>query len=161
MHLTVMEAAQLHKVGKLRLASLSPVVDVMCIDVPRVRATRESAAAIACVERAANRRRNAACLASDVERLTVLVLQDADDAGVARQATHGLRREGGAVLELAASRAAVAQRLSIHMHDDLLAVSRVQCLGPVLQETLSDPAQGISATRTPRGSLVGRLHDKT
>src|SRR5437879_6537377 len=52
MHLTVVEAAELHEVGELGLASLCPMVDVMRVDVQRVRAAWESAAAIACVERA-------------------------------------------------------------------------------------------------------------
>ena len=69
------------------------------VDVPRVRATRESAAAIACVERAANGRWNAARLAPDVERFTLLVLHGSDNAGITRQTTHGLHREGGTVLE--------------------------------------------------------------
>ncbi|HWW77973.1 MAG TPA: hypothetical protein VNY82_00150, partial [Steroidobacteraceae bacterium] len=98
MHLTVVEAAQLDKVGEPGFSSVSPVLDVMRVDVPRVRATRESAAAIACVERAANGRRNAARLAPDVERFTLLVLHDSDNAGITRQTTHGLHREGWTVL---------------------------------------------------------------
>src|ERR1700736_6420245 len=132
----------------------------MRVDVPRVRATREPAAAIACVERAANRRRNAACLASDVERLTLLVFHNADDAGIARQATHSLQREGWTVLELTASRAAVSQGFNVHVHDDLLAVSGAQGLGAVLQETLRDPPQGIGAPGAPRRSLLGRVYDQ-
>jgi hypothetical protein len=52
MDLAVMEAAELHKVRELGLASLCPVVNVVCVHIARVRAARKSAAAIACVERA-------------------------------------------------------------------------------------------------------------
>src|ERR1700690_3421366 len=108
------------------------MLDVMGIHVMRIAASGESAAAIACVERAAKRGRNATCLASDVERLALSVLQDAYNAGVAGQATGGLCRKRWTLLELAASRDAVSKRLGVHVHDDLLTVSSVQRLRPVL-----------------------------
>jgi hypothetical protein len=75
---------------------------------------------------------NAARLASDAERFTLIILHDADNAGIARQSTYGLHREGRTVLELTASRTAVSQGLHVDMHDALLAVSGAQGLGPVL-----------------------------
>ena len=60
-----------------------------------------------------------------------------------------------------ASRAAVSQGLNIHVHDDLLAVSGAQGLGPVLQKTLRDPPQSIRTPGSPGGPLIGRLYDNT
>jgi hypothetical protein len=99
------------------------MVDVMRIDVPRVRATRESTAAIASVERAANRWRNTTRLTPDVERLSLRALHDADNAGITRESTRRLHREGRAVLEFAAARATLSQSLRIHMNNDLVSVS--------------------------------------
>ena len=80
----------MNEVGQLGLASLGPVLHVMGIHVARVRATGKSTAAITCIERAAQRRRDAARLAPDIERLPLRVLEDADNAGVACQTARGL-----------------------------------------------------------------------
>jgi hypothetical protein len=48
------------------------MLDVVRVDVALVGAAREPAAAVAGVERAANRRRNAARLAPDIERFALL-----------------------------------------------------------------------------------------
>lgn len=43
--LAVVEAAQAHQIGKLRFAAMSPMFDVMAVEVPSIRAARESTAA--------------------------------------------------------------------------------------------------------------------
>ena len=51
--LAVMESAHLDEVGQLGLAALGPMVDVVGVNIVRVRAAGKSAAAIARVQRAA------------------------------------------------------------------------------------------------------------
>jgi hypothetical protein len=160
MHLAMVVAAELDEIGDLGFSSFRPVVDVMGIHVARVRATRESAAAIACVERAANRRWDTSRLASNIEWLALLVLQDVDNARIARQTTHRLHRQRRAVLELATSCAALAQGLGIHMNHNLLAVAAAQCLRTMLQETLRNPPQGIGTPGSPGRSLLGHGHGR-
>src|SRR5580698_1232505 len=155
-----MEATELHQIRQLRLASLGPMMNMVCVDVPRVRTTRESATSIACVERTANRRWNATRLAPDIERLASLIFYHADDTGITGQATHRLYSERRPVLQLATSRPTRSQSLGIDVHNDLLAISRAQGLRSVLQETLGDSPQGIGAPGTPRRSLIGRLNNQ-
>src|SRR6202012_4689091 len=108
------------------------MMNVVRVDVPRVRTTGESATSVACVERTADRRRNATRLAPDIERLAPLIFHHPDNTGVTGQAPHCLHSERRAVLQFAAPRPAISQRLGIDMHNDLMTISRVQGLGSVL-----------------------------
>src|ERR1700722_12763456 len=155
-----MKATELHQIRQLGLASVGPMMDVVRVDIPRVRTTRESATAIACVERTAGRRRNATRLAPHIERLAPLIFHHPDNTGVTGQAPHCLYSERRPVLQFAASRPTISQSLGIDVHNDLMTISRAQGLGSVLQETLGDSPQGIRAPSTPRWSLIGRLRDQ-
>ena len=88
----VMRAEQ-REVLEARVAAVGPMVDVMRVDEARAAAARERAAAIARPERAPERRRHRALLAADVERRAALVLDDRDQAAVAREAPDGLDRQ--------------------------------------------------------------------
>jgi hypothetical protein len=78
----------------------------------RVRAARETAAAIACFERPLQRRRNGARLAADVERLAFFALDNAHERSFAAEPPHGLQRKRPAVVELAAKIASGARSYS-------------------------------------------------
>jgi hypothetical protein len=54
----VVEAAERHEVGRFGFAAIGPVLDVMCIDITRVRAAGEAAAFVASIQEAAKRGRN-------------------------------------------------------------------------------------------------------
>jgi len=73
-NLAMMEAAELDKIRQLRFPAVGPVMYMVAVHVSRVRTAGKSAAAIACVQCAAQRRGNAACLASDIEWLAVSIL---------------------------------------------------------------------------------------
>ena len=78
-----MKAAQRDEIAELRLAAVGPVLDVMPLGEARAIAAGEPAASIARFERPRDRRRNAARLAADVERLAVFAFDDTDDRPVA------------------------------------------------------------------------------
>ncbi len=98
----MVQAAQGDEVRELGLPAVGPVLDVVRVDIALVRATGEAAAAIAGVERAADRRGDAAGFAPDIERLAALGLEHLQQAGIAGEAAHGLGGEGGSLLDLAA-----------------------------------------------------------
>ena len=64
---------------------------------------RETAALVACAKRALQSRWNAARLAPHVQWLPPGVLDDAHDARIARQSTHGVRRKVWAIVQMAAT----------------------------------------------------------
>lgn len=99
-------------------------------------------------ERTTQRRRDAAHLATDIERLAALVLDDLDHARIAGKAARGLDRDRRTVLDLATTGRPIAQSALVHVHDDLVTVPAVQGLGTVLQEALGEQCQGI---RPPHG----------
>jgi hypothetical protein len=65
-------ATEVDEVVELRLTSLRPVVDVMGVNACAV-AAREAAASVPCGECTAQRRRDRAGLAADVESATIAV----------------------------------------------------------------------------------------
>ncbi len=87
MNRVMMEAAQRHEVGRFRLAAVRPVLDMMRIDVTRVRAAGKAAAFVAGVQHAAERSGNGPRLAADVERLAVVVFDQRDHARIAGEPT--------------------------------------------------------------------------
>ena len=76
-HGAMMEAAERHEIRGFRFAAVGPVLDVMCIEVTRVRAAGKAAALVARIEDAPQRRGNRARLAPHVERLAVIVFDQA------------------------------------------------------------------------------------
>jgi len=101
-------------------AAVGPVVDVMAVHVTSVRAAREAAAPIPRVQRTAQRRRNGAGATPDVQRFAGIVLDDSDDAGIARQPTCRLdvmrravpcRAEGDAALPVGPMRTGLSERI--------------------------------------------------
>ena len=119
----VMVAAEVHEILEVRPAAARPVLDVVRVHA-RAIAAGEAASAVARGERPAQRRRDRAGLAPDVERPAVAV-QERDDAGVAGQAPGRLRRERLPVGELAAPGRVRAPRegVRIDVHHHLMAVA--------------------------------------
>jgi len=74
MHGTMVKAAQRDEIGGLRFTAVGPVLDVMRVEVTRIRAAGETASFVAGVQHASQRSGNRARLASDVEWLAVIVL---------------------------------------------------------------------------------------
>src|SRR5262245_59608131 len=107
----MVEAAERDEVRGFRLAAVRPVLHVMRIGVTSVGATGEAAAAIAGIECASQGRRNAARLAADVERLTLVVLQNHHGTAVASEAACSFRGNARAILDFALAGRAVAQCL--------------------------------------------------
>ena len=89
------------------------MLDVVCIEVAFMDTSGETTAAVAGLQCAADRRRNAARFAPHIERFTVLVLEEAEQAGIAGEAAHGLDGDRGSLLDLAASGSALAQSLGV------------------------------------------------
>src|SRR6266436_6632837 len=104
----------------------------MGVHVTGVCASGEPTSAIPRVQCTADRRRNGARLAPDIERFPLLILHDAHQAGVAREPSSRLRRQRGTVLELTSSGYTLAQRLGIHVNDDLVALPTVERCRSVL-----------------------------
>src|SRR5690606_5694348 len=84
-HLAMMVAAQKHQIGQPRRAPVGPVPDVMAVQEARVRTARKAAAGIARLQRPANRRRDAAGLATNVQWSAQAILDDGHDACIARE----------------------------------------------------------------------------
>ena len=116
----VMRATQRDQIGKLGLAAVSPVFDVMSIDISMECAPRKPAAGIARLQRAAQRRRNAPRLAAHIERLAVAVLENANEA----------RR--------------------VDMYHDLIPVRGTLSGRTVLQVRLGDQSKSLRAARAVR-----------
>ena len=83
-HKPVMVAAEQDEVVYFCFAAVSPVDYVMSIDVFVCRAARKAAAAVPSLQRAPDRRRNAASLAPDIQCRAVFALVPVDNAAIAR-----------------------------------------------------------------------------
>ena len=70
----------------------------------RAIAPRNATATVARFQRATDRKWNAAALATDVEWLAFIALDDTDPRRIARKPASRIERERGAVFELAAMR---------------------------------------------------------
>ena len=90
-------------------------------------------------------------LAADVERLAALVLDDAHHARVAGEAPRRLGGDGRAVLELAATRSALLERIHINVHDDLLALAARERRGAVREIALGEHDERIGPPLRPVG----------
>src|ERR1700722_15574897 len=97
-----MKAAQGHEVGELGVSAISPVLDVMGVEVALMGAAGKAAPPIAGVQGAADGGGDAAGFASHIQGFTVLVLEQMKQAGIAGEAAHGLGGKRGTVFELAA-----------------------------------------------------------
>jgi hypothetical protein len=80
MHEPVVEAAERDEVAELRLAAVRPVLDMVTVGKASAVATGEAATAVACFEGPAQRGRNAARFAADIERLAAGSFEDTDDS---------------------------------------------------------------------------------
>ena len=80
-----MVAAEHDEIVHLRLTAVGPVEDVMSIDVFPGGASREAAPETPALQRAPDRRRDAASLAADIQGRTTLVRVPMDDAAIAGQ----------------------------------------------------------------------------
>ena len=157
MHGAMMEAAQRDEIGRLGLAAIRPVLDVVHVDVARVAAAGKAAALVARGEQAAQRRGDDARLAADVERLAVLVLDERDDAGVAGEAARGFGGDGGAVLDLAAAGArgcAGSRRRRARRSAGDPPPGDFEHV--VREKTLGDAGEGVGAPRAEGHDLPGR-----
>ena len=123
-HQPVMGRAQQDEVVEGGLPAVGPVRDVMAVQAMGGGAAGKAASAVSVRERASYRRRDAAGAAPDVEGLAVGAIHDGDDARIAAQPSGGLRRDGGAVLDFAASCPAVRKHIGPDMHDDFVPVRR-------------------------------------
>ena len=119
-------------------------------------AAGEATSALAAQERPAYRRRDAAGAPPDAERLAVRTGHRGDDAGIAAQPPGGLRRDGGAVLDFAASRPAVSEHLRLNMNDDLVPVRCKRQRIAQSEQPLGQPRQRISAAHGARRSADER-----
>ncbi len=151
-HRAVMKPAEQHEIRQLCRAALRPMLDVVPVDVPLVAATGENAAFVARCERTTQRGRDAARLATDIQRLTALVLGDRDDARIAGKAARGFDGSAGPSSSSQRPALALAQRAFVDVHDDLLAIAAAQRLGAVLQEALGQHDERIGAPRRPLGA---------
>ena len=124
MHGAMVEPAQRGQVRQLGLAAVRPVLDVVPVHVTLVIAAREHAAFVARGQCATQRRRNTARLATDIERLALLVLGDLDLAAVARRGDARFR-PGIAGPSSISQRPglALAQRGIVDVHDDLVPIA--------------------------------------
>ena len=116
----------------------------------------EAAPAVAAQERAAHCRRDAAGSAPDAERLAVGTIHHGDDARIAAQPSGGLRRDGSAVLDFAASGPAVGEHFGLDMYDDFVAVRCERRRIARFEHPLGHPCQRIGAAHGARRSADER-----
>jgi hypothetical protein len=108
----------------------------MRIDIARIAAARESAAPVARAQGALQGGWDAPCFAADAKGFAVLVLDDGNNARVARESARSFCRDVRAVLDLASARASRLQRFHVDVHDDLMFVTAAHGSSAVLQEAL-------------------------
>ena len=152
----MVEPTERNKVGRLRLAAIGPVLDMMRVDVARVRAAGKATALVARIQDAPERGRNCPRLATDIERLAIIVLDQSDDARVARQPTGGLGRHRRSVFKRAASGGAISQSFFGHVHHDLETLSAGGFNRAMRQEAFGYQGQCIRAARAERNRLLRR-----
>src|SRR4051812_45981320 len=108
-------SAQQREVLESRLSAVRPMLDVMAMNESRLAAPGERAAAIARPQRAPNGRRHDALLAPDVERRAALVLDNGDQASIAREPLDRLDRQVG-------SAGTSTEGFGVDMEDDLVVI---------------------------------------
>src|SRR5688572_25895498 len=107
----------------LGLTAVGPVANVVCVKMAHVATTRETATAVASIERTTQGWRDGSGFAAHVERLALIVFDQSDYAGVTGEATRGLGGDGGAMLDLATTGRLVTQRFGGDMNYDLMKVA--------------------------------------
>jgi hypothetical protein len=105
------------------------------------------------VQRTANRWRNGARLAPDIERLPLLILHYAYHARVTREPSGDFGCQGGTVLEFTASGNTLTQCLGVDVDHDLVSLPAVENRRSVLQKGFRDATQGIGAPRGQWGTV--------
>ena len=135
-HQPVMSRTQQGEVVERGLPAVGPVLDVMAVQAMGGGAAGKAAAAVAVRERTSYRRRDAAGAPPDAERLAVGAVNHGDDARIAAQPSGGLRRDGGAMLDFAASGTSDREHIGFGMHDDFVPVRR-KCGSPSLTGRLN------------------------
>ena len=115
----MVEAAQENQVVEAGGAAVHPVADVMRVDEALVRAHGEAAATIAGRECTADRWRNHARLAADVQHFAGIARRQGHERAVAARAAERLRGDAGSVLQVRLARAVWTQRRPIQMNDHL------------------------------------------
>ena len=118
-------------------------MDVVCIHVTFVSAARETGSRDRVSSSTTQRRRDAPCLPSDVERIAVLVLDDWHQARIARQAARGFNSDRRSIFELTAPGGALLQRFRRNMDHDLVTIGPMHGFRSMLEETLGDETEGI------------------
>jgi len=146
MHAVMMPATQAQKIGRLGLAAVGPVVDVVCVHVALIAAAGEAAALITGVQHSAQAGRDGACFAADVEWLALVVFDQCNHARIAGEATGGFGGKGGTLLEFTTACGAVAKGVGVDMDDELVTVAAAQRFDAVLKEALCDQAQGVCSS---------------
>ena len=116
----------------------------------------KAASAVAVGERAAYRRWNAAGAPPDAERLAVRAVYDRDDTRIAAQPPGGFRRDGGAVLDFAASGSAVGEHFGLDMDHDFVAVGCERWRISGFEHPLGHPRQRIGTAHGARRSADER-----
>ena len=152
-HQPVMGRTKEDEIVQRGLAAVGPVLDVMAVEPVGGGAAGEAAPAVAVRERAAYRRRDAAGTAPDAERFAIRTIHHGDDAGIAAQPSGGLCRDGGAVLNFAASRPAVGEHFGLDMNHDLVVVG-CERLAHLLIRTSDRP----STPAHRRGARCATVH---
>ncbi len=121
-HQPVVEPAERDQVREFRLAAVGPVLHVVTVDVTLEGTAREATPLVPRLQGPTDPRRNGASPAAYIQRLTLRVLDDPHDTGIAGEASRGLGGDRRAVLQLATTGVSMLQRFRIHVHHDLLAV---------------------------------------
>ena len=133
-----------------------PVPDVMAVQAVAGGAAGKAAPTVAACKRTAHRRWDAAGSAPDAERLAIRTVHDRDDSGVAAQPPGDLRRDGGAMLDFAASRPAVGEHFGFHMDHNFVAVRCKRRGIARFEQPLGHPRQRIGAAHGARRSTDER-----
>ena len=116
----------------------------------------KAAPAVAAEQGSAYRRRNAAGTPPHTERLPIRTIHHGHDSGVAAQPSGGLRRDGGAVLDFAASRSAVGEHFGLDMDDDFVPVGCERRCVARFEQSLGHPRQRIGAAHRARRAAAER-----
>ena len=93
-----MTPAQQESVGQAGFAAGTPVLNMVCVDVPRVRTAGEAAAAVTGGERATQRRGYRPAFAADIQRGSLRVSEDRNDPRIAEEAARRFSGDAGLLL---------------------------------------------------------------
>jgi hypothetical protein len=160
--LAVVVATQCHQVRQVGASAMRPVLDVVGVHAPTCATPREATAAVAGVERPAQRCRDGSRLSPQRQR-PAGALDHRHQAGVAGQAPRSLRRQRRAVLGLAATGGVIGhEHLRVDVDDHLEALCAAGVRRAVGERGLGQRGQRIGVRGTPplstrvRPGVVGR-----